>query len=58
MNGYICFYKNKRCEVHANTALEANERAAKLFKARKTYDVTVVLAEKDNQPVVHSGAEF
>jgi hypothetical protein len=29
--------------------------AAAIFKAKKSYDVTVVLAEKDGQQVVHMG---
>lgn len=53
--GYVAFYKSKRLEVYAKSSLEAQERAAKLFKARKSYDVTVVLAEnKDGSAVVHS----
>ena len=47
MNGYIAFYKGKRTEVYAETSLAAQEKAAKEFKARKSYDVTVVLAERN-----------
>lgn len=56
MNGYIAFYKGKKIEVHAQTSLEAQEEAAKRFRARKAYEVTVVLAEKDGDQVTHSPA--
>jgi cation transport regulator ChaB len=52
-NGYIAFYKGKQIEVYADTKYAAQLEAAKLFKAKKSYDVTVELAEKDGEPVVH-----
>ena len=54
MNGYVCFYKSKRIEVEAETSYAAQLKAAQLFKARKSYDVTVVLAEKDGEQVTHT----
>jgi hypothetical protein len=55
MNGYVCFWRGKRIEVRAATSYEAQRAAAAIFKARKAYEVTVVLAEKDDgKPVVHS----
>ena len=45
---YECFYKNKRMEVRALRSFDAQEIAAKAFKARKSYEVTVVLAAKLN----------
>jgi hypothetical protein len=54
MNGYIAFYRGKQIEVHAQTSYEAQQKAAQQFKARKAYEVTVVLAEKDGQQVEHS----
>jgi hypothetical protein len=53
MNGYICFYKGKRTEVHANTTLEAQAKGAEFFKAKKQYEVDAYLAEKDGETVVH-----
>ena len=53
MNGYVTFYKDKRHEVYAKSSWEAQEIAAKFFKAKKAYHVTVVLAEKDGEQVVH-----
>lgn len=56
MNGYIAFYKGPRTEVYAKTSLEARNKAATFFKvkAHKAYEVTVMLAEKEGQPGVHT----
>ena len=54
MNGYIAFYKGKQVEVHADTSYEAQQKAAKQLKAKKSYDVTVVLAERNSEQVVHT----
>ena len=53
MNGYICFYKGKRLEIHADTLLAARDKAAAHFKARRAYEVTCVLAEKNGEQVIH-----
>jgi hypothetical protein len=53
-NGYIAFYKGKKMEVYADSSLHARDKAAKLFKAKKSYDVRVVLAEKDGKQVIHN----
>lgn len=53
MNGYVCLYHGNRTEVHANTSFEAQKKAAAIFKAKNQYEVTVVLAEKDGEQVVH-----
>lgn len=53
MNGYVCFYKGKRTEVYADTTLQAQELAAKFFKARKSYEVSTILAEKNGEQVTH-----
>ena len=58
MNGYIAFYRGKSLNVEAETSYAAQKKAAALFKARKSYEVTVVLAEKDGQPVVHKPEEL
>jgi hypothetical protein len=54
MNGYIAFYRGKQIEVHATSSYEAQQKAAAIFKTRKSYEVTVMLAEKDGQQVIHS----
>jgi hypothetical protein len=46
---YVAFYKNQRAEVWATSSYEAQTKAAALFKARKQYDVSVMLAD-----VVHT----
>lgn len=57
MNGYIAFYKGKKLEVYAASSYEAQQKAAALFKAKKSYEVTVMLAEKNGQQVTHIATE-
>ena len=54
MNGYKAFYKNRSCEVMANTSYEAQKKAAVIFKAKRSYEVTVILCEKSGEQVVHA----
>lgn len=56
-NGYVAFYKGKQMDVYADTSLQARDKAAAAFKAKKAYEVTVVLAEKGGTQVTHV-AEF
>lgn len=56
MNGYIAFYKGRKIEVYADSSRAAQDKAAALFKARKTYDVAVMLAEKGGQTMTHDPA--
>jgi hypothetical protein len=53
MNGYIAFYRGKKMEVHAETSYKAQQLAAAAFKAKKSWEVTVMLAEKDGEQVTH-----
>ena len=53
-NGYIAMYRGKRMEVYADTKFEAQKKAADKFKARKSYDVNVYLAEQGGKPVMQS----
>ena len=53
MNGYKAFYKGKQLEVYAESSYEAQLKAAKEFKAKKSYEVTVVLCEKNGDEVIH-----
>ena len=57
MNGYIAFYKGKQVEVYAPTSYEAQTKAAAIFKAKKSYEVTVMLAERDGEQVVHTAMD-
>jgi hypothetical protein len=50
---YVCFHKNKQITVNALRIYDAQLEAAKIFKAKKPYEVTVYLAAKDNEPVTH-----
>ena len=52
-NGYVAFYKGKRIEVYAATKYEAQKKAAEIFKAKNSYDVNVMLAEKEGKQVTH-----
>lgn len=54
MNGYIAFYRGKKMEVNAETSYQAQQKAAQAFKAKKSYEVHVVLAEKDGEQVTHT----
>lgn len=54
MNGYKAFYKGKTLDVYAPTTYAAQVKAAAMFKASKSWQVSVVLAEKDGQPVAHN----
>ena len=60
MNGYICMWKGKRCEVHACTTYAAQQQAISEFKKVagrrkvKGSDITVVLCEKDRKQVTHA----
>lgn len=56
MKGYIAFYRNKRIEVYADSAYEAQCKAASILKAKKSYEVTIVFAEKNGVPVTHNAS--
>lgn len=57
MNGYKAFYKGKSIDIMANTSYEAQKLAALKFKAKKSYEVTVILCEKQGEQVTHN-ADF
>ena len=44
MRTYMAFYRGKSTVVHAVTSYAAQQEAAKFFKAKQSYEVTVVLA--------------
>jgi len=52
-NGYIAFYRGKKVEVKAKTTYEAQQIAARVLKARRPGEVTVMLAEKGGRSVIH-----
>lgn len=51
--GYLCFYKNRRMEVYASSIYAAQLIAAKHLGAKKSWEVTVMLAERNGEVVVH-----
>ena len=53
MNGYKAFYKGRSIEVMADTSYQAQKLAAKQFKAKKSYQVSVVLCEIEEKQVKH-----
>jgi hypothetical protein len=53
---YIAFYKGKEITVKALRSFDAQEQAARIFKAKKSYEITVMLAAKDDEPVIHDPA--
>lgn len=53
MNGYICFHKGKKYEIYAESTFEAQKKCASENKIKKAYEITVILAEKDGNPVTH-----
>ena len=57
MYGYKAFYKGKTIEVFAETSYAAQKEAAKQFKARKEYEVSVMLCEKGGEQVTHLATE-
>ena len=53
-NGYIAFYRGKQVEVRADTSLEAQRLAAHYWRVKRSFDVTVVLAEIGSEPIIHT----
>ncbi len=54
MNGYKAFYKNKQLDIYACTSYDAQKQACQLFKAKKAYEVTVILCEINDKQVTHA----
>jgi len=42
---FVAFYRGKQTVVHAATSYDAQLKAAAFFKAKKSYEVTVVRAD-------------
>ena len=59
-NGYVAFYRGKRIEFYSDapSMYAVQLEAAKLFKAKRSYEVTVILAEKGGEQVMHSTCEL
>lgn len=55
-NGYVAFYKGKKIDVKADSIYGAQKTAAQYFKAKKEYEVNVMLAELDGKQYIQSTA--
>ena len=58
MNGYKAFYKGKEIEVYAKTSYSAQCIAAAKFNVKKSYNITVVLCEKEGKQINHLTSEI
>ena len=54
MNGYVGFYRGKRYEIESDTSYHAQQALAAKYNIKKSYEITVVLAEKSGEQVIHS----
>lgn len=56
--GYVAFYKGKRYEVYGKTLIAARDIVQKHVKAKKGYDINIVIAEReDGSAVVHTAVD-
>ena len=56
---YHAFYRSKKIELTAKSSYDAQEAAAKQLKAKKSYEVTVVLVGyEDGTEVIHHTGEL
>jgi hypothetical protein len=54
MNTYHAFYRGKKIEIEAETSYKAQRLASVILKAKKSWEVTVILVAKDGVEVVHT----
>ena len=52
MYGYKAFYRGRELEIYAESKYKAQLEAARLFKAKKSYDVDVYLCERPDGTTV------
>jgi hypothetical protein len=63
VNGYICFYRGERHEVHADTPLKAQEAVRVIVQKKyprrkvKGWDISVNLAEVNGEQVTHTAVD-
>lgn len=53
MNTYHTFYKGKRLELKSETSYKAQLAAAQQFKAKKSWEVNVVLVAVAGKQIEH-----
>ena len=58
MNGYVALFNGKRAEIIASTLWEAVQKARVALKVPKSKWglLSVIIAEKDGNPVIHQPA--
>ncbi len=53
--GFVAFYKGAEYHVYAATLLKARDIVAKHCKAKKAYDINIMIAEReDGSEVIHT----
>jgi hypothetical protein len=57
MNTYIAFHKGHKMTVYGRTSYEAQQKAALAFRAKKSYNVSVVLVEKEDGAEVYQSPD-
>ena len=58
MNTYMAFYKLQKIVVKAESSYEAQLEAARVLKAKKSYDVAIVLVEVAGRQVTIAPASI
>ena len=58
MNTYECFWKSKSITVEADTTYNAQLKAQALFKAKKSYEITVMLVALNGKQYTHNPASI
>jgi hypothetical protein len=54
MNGYKAFNKGRTIEVMADSSYQAQLKASQVFKAKKAYEITVMLCEVNGEQIIHN----
>ena len=57
-NIYKAFYKGKEIDLKADSSYSAQTKAAVIFKAKKSYEVTVVVLSVEGKDITHSTSSF
>lgn len=56
MNGYIGLYHGKQYEIYADNVYDAKIKLSEQLKVKKTWDISIYLAEPEGKPIVHDPA--
>jgi hypothetical protein len=58
MNTYEAFYNRRKMLVQAETVLEAQTKAAQVFRAKHRWQVNIFLVEKNGEAIYHSAQGY